>query len=223
MASAPYDVPHRPATGAARSKTESACNLPGDIPGRLRAARPRTPLYTPAQRARRDASRWTIVQAVLAPLQFLVFIVSLCLVLRYLFTGQGLMLATVSVVAKTLVLYLIMITGSIWEKEVFGRYLFARSFFYEDLVSILVLLLHTAYLLTLFLIDVEPASQMLIALVAYAAYVVNAGQYLLKLRAARLGARPSRPDLDPRRSHALGKQATVHVAGAEELSPGGLS
>ena len=56
-----------------------------------------------------------------------------------------------------------------------------------------------------------------------AAAAVEAGQYLLKLRAARLGARPSRPDLDPRRSHALGKQATVHVAGAEELSPGGLS
>ena len=51
---------------------------------------------------------------------------------------------------KTLVLYTIMITGSIWEKEVFGRYLFAPAFFWEDVFSMLVLALHTAYLAALF-------------------------------------------------------------------------
>ena len=55
-----------------------------------------------------------------------------------------------SVVIKTLVLYTIMITGSIWEKEVFGRYLFAPAFFWEDVFSMLVLALHTAYLVALF-------------------------------------------------------------------------
>ena len=75
----------------------------------------------PAERQRRDASVWTLVQGVLAPLQFLVFLVSLALVLRYLSTGEGYALATASVVVKTLVLYTIMITGSIWEKEVFGK------------------------------------------------------------------------------------------------------
>ena len=57
--------------------------------------------------------------------------------------------ATVSVVVKTLLLYTIMITGSIWEKEVFGRYLFAPAFFWEDVFSMLVLALHTAYLVAL--------------------------------------------------------------------------
>jgi 3-vinyl bacteriochlorophyllide hydratase len=148
---------------------------------------PRRPrLYTEAERARRDASRWTLVQGILAPIQFLVFLVSLGLVLRYLFTGEGLEFATYSVVLKTLLLYTIMITGSIWEKDVFGCYLFARPFFWEDVVSMLVLALHTAYLVTFFMTALEPLNLMLLALAAYASYVINAAQFLLKLRAARL-------------------------------------
>ena len=145
-------------------------------------------LYTPEQRRRRDASPWTLVQAILAPLQFLVFLVSLALVLRYLATGEGLQAATLSVVVKTLVLYTIMVTGSIWEKEVYGVWLFAAPFFWEDVFSMLVLALHTAYLLVLFTGTLNPTQQMLLALAAYAAYLINAGQFLLKLRAARLQA-----------------------------------
>jgi 3-vinyl bacteriochlorophyllide hydratase len=128
------------------------------------------------------------VQGVLAPVQFLVFLISLALVLRYLATGEGLAAASASVVVKTLVLYAIMITGSIWEHDVFGRYLFARAFFWEDVVSMLVLALHTAYLAALFTGWLAPQEQMLLALAAYAAYVVNATQFLLKLRSARLDA-----------------------------------
>ena len=139
------------------------------------------PLYTSEERARRDATRWTLVQGVLAPLQFLVFLISVVLVLRFLQTGQGEAEATVSIVIKT-----IMITGCIWEKVVFGRYLFAPSFFWEDVFSMLVLALHTAYLVALFTGALPVREQMLLALAGYAAYVINAGQFLLKLRAARL-------------------------------------
>jgi 3-vinyl bacteriochlorophyllide hydratase len=142
-------------------------------------------LYTPEERRRRDASPWTLVQGVLAPAQFLVFLVSLGLVLRFLATGQGEAAATFSVVVKTLVLYLIMVTGSIWEREIFGRYLFAPAFFWEDAVSMLVLALHTAYLGALLTGTLDPHGLMLLALAAYATYAVNAGQFLLKLRAAR--------------------------------------
>lgn len=89
-------------------------------------------LYTPEERVRRDATKWTLVQGILAPVQFVVFLISLGLVLRYLGTGDGYAAATVSVVIKTLVLYTIMITGAIWEREVFGCYLFAPAFFWED-------------------------------------------------------------------------------------------
>ena len=146
------------------------------------------PLYTEEERRRRDDSPWTIVQGVLAPLQFAVFLVSLYLVVDYLLTGQGYALATWSVVVKTVVLYVIMITGAIWERDVFGRYLFAPAFYWEDVFSMLVLALHTAYLVALFGGLLGDVGLMTLALAAYATYVINAGQFILKLRAARLQA-----------------------------------
>ncbi len=150
-------------------------------------------LYTPAERRRRDASIWTLVQGVLAPLQFVVFLISLSLVLRYLVTAEGYGLATLSVVAKTLVLYLIMVTGAIWEKAVFGRWLFAPAFFWEDAVSMVVIALHTAYLVALATRGLGSQALMLLALAAYATYAINAAQFVLKLRAARLQAGAGAP------------------------------
>ena len=147
---------------------------------------PRRALYTPDERRRRDASPWTVVQGVLAPAQFVVFLISLCLVSRYLSTGLGEHAAAASVVAKTLCLYAIMVTGCIWEREVFGRYLFAPAFYWEDVFSMLVLALHTTYLAALLSGALDAHGLMLLALAAYAAYVINAGQFILKLRAARL-------------------------------------
>jgi len=145
-------------------------------------------LYSAQERKRRDESVWTTVQGVLAPLQFLVFIVSLGLVIRTLTTGEGAWAADASIVLKTLILYTIMVTGSIWEKVVFGKWLFAPAFFWEDVFSMLVLALHTAYLLMLFAGLGSIEARMGVALAGYAAYVVNAGQFLWKLRMARLEA-----------------------------------
>ena len=150
--------------------------------------RGRSRLYTDEERARRDGTVWTLVQGILAPFQFAVFLVSLALVLRYLWTGDGYLAATVSIIAKTAILYLIMITGSIWEKVVFGRWLFAPAFFWEDVFSFVVIALHTAYLWAVSTGSAGPDGQMALALAAYAAYVINAGQFLWKLRAARLEA-----------------------------------
>ncbi len=154
-------------------------DAPGDGPRR-------PPLYTPTERARRDGSVWTLVQGILAPIQFLVFIVSALLVLRYLAWGEGLTAATVSVVVKTLVLYTIMITGCIWEKVVFDRWLFAPAFFWEDVFSMLVLALHTGYLVALGTGALGPRGLMILALAAYATYAINAAQFIWKLRMARL-------------------------------------
>ncbi|MBU3607333.1 2-vinyl bacteriochlorophyllide hydratase [Polynucleobacter nymphae] len=144
------------------------------------------PLYTPEERVRRDATKWTLVQGILAPIQFVVFLVSLYLVLRFLFTGEGEQAANISVVVKTLTLYTIMITGCIWEKVVFNCYLFAPAFFWEDVFSMLVLLLHTLYLVALGTGYLDQTQLMLLALAAYATYVINASQFIWKLRMARL-------------------------------------
>jgi 3-vinyl bacteriochlorophyllide hydratase len=145
----------------------------------------RVPLYTAEERQRRDASPWTLVQGVLAPLQFIVCVASAVLVLRWLATGEGLFAASMSFVVKCALLALIMVTGSVWEKVVFGRWLFAPAFFWEDVVSMGVIALHAACLIAMATGWLEPRAQMLLALAAYAAYVVNAAQFLIKLRAAR--------------------------------------
>ena len=150
-------------------------------------------LYTAEQKRRRDETPWTLVQGILAPVQFLVFLVSVGLVWRFLATGEGETAATASVVVKTLVLYTIMVTGAIWEKVVFGKYLFADAFFWEDMVSMLVIALHTAYLYVLVTNAIPVEQQLYLALAAYATYAVNAVQFILKLRAARLQAADSAP------------------------------
>jgi 3-vinyl bacteriochlorophyllide hydratase len=145
-----------------------------------------TALYTTEQRRRRDATVWTLVQGILAPIQFLVFLVSLVLVVRFLSTGTGYAAATASIMIKTVTLLTIMVTGAIWEKVVFGQYLLAPAFFWEDVVSFVVIALHLAYVAALLTHTLSPVGEMTLALAAYAAYVINAAQFLLKLRAARL-------------------------------------
>jgi 3-vinyl bacteriochlorophyllide hydratase len=164
----------------------SGSDLRQNARGPVRQVRP---LYTPEEQRRRDETPWTLVQGLLAPFQFLVFLVSLVLVLRCLFTGEGAFAADLSVIAKTLTLYTIMVTGSIWEKVVFGKWLFAPAFFWEDVVSMLVIALHTAYLVMLLgkLGTIE--ARLIIVLAAYFTYVINAAQFVLKLRAARLQAK----------------------------------
>ena len=73
------------------------------MPSAIRQQQERQPLYTAEERARRDATVWTLVQGILAPVQFVVFLVSLALVVRYLATSDGYAAATASIVIKMVV------------------------------------------------------------------------------------------------------------------------
>tara|TARA_E500000331_G_scaffold279272_1_gene272313 strand:+ start:239 stop:802 length:564 start_codon:yes stop_codon:yes gene_type:complete len=148
-------------------------------------------LYTKEERQRRDQTPWTLVQGVLAPVQFVVFLVSLALVINYFISGNGENAALFSVVLKTIILYAIMITGSVWEKVVFGKYLFAKPFFWEDVFSILVLFLHSFYLVSLIIPTFSVVDQLSIALAAYLAYLINALQFLIKFRIATVEVKSS--------------------------------
>ena len=147
------------------------------------------PLYSKEERERRDKTPWTLIQGVLAPTQFVVFLISSVLVVNYFINGSGQEAAILSVVVKTLILYLIMITGSIWEKIVFGKFLFAKPFFWEDVFSILVLFLHTAYIVSLIIPGITVDQQLYIAIFAYLAYLINAAQFLFKFRQASCQAK----------------------------------
>ena len=78
-----------------------------------------------------------------------------------------------------------MITGAIWEKEVFGQYLLAPAFFWEDIVSFFVIAFHTAYVLSLIMSLMDAEKLMWLALIAYFTYFINAAQFLIKFRLGR--------------------------------------
>ena len=101
-------------------------------------------------------------------------------------TGEHTDWALASVVIKTVVLYAIMVTGAIWEKVVFGQYLFAPAFYWEDVVSMGVMVLHTAYVWAWWQGAWNANDLLWLALAAYGSYAINAAQYIRKLRMARL-------------------------------------
>jgi len=138
-----------------------------------------TSAYTLEQLERRDNSKWTIVQAVLAPIQFLAFIISFSLVIRYLVTGNGYTIANISVLIKISLLWLITITGMIWEKEVFGHWFLAPEFFWEDVGNAVAMIMHNLYFLARWQGWTDQAV-MTLMLVAYTTYLVNSAQFVYK-------------------------------------------
>lgn len=136
-------------------------------------------LYTPDQLARRNRSPWTKVQVILGPLQFVAFLISFGLVIRYLVTGEGYAIATASVLVKIGLLWAITITGMIWEKEIFGQYFLAPEFFWEDVGNAVAMGVHNLY----FVAQAWGWSQqalMTLMLAAYCTYLVNCTQFIVK-------------------------------------------
>lgn len=144
--------------------------------------------YTPEQHERRQKSVWTKVQVWGAPIQFLIFLVSLGFVIYTLITDNLFDFTNFTILVKVLVLYFMCITGMFWEKEVFGHYYFAPEFFWEDFVTTFVMLTHTAYLIALIAGVRDHKTLLALAVVAYFSYLFNAGQYVLKF----LKNRPAR-------------------------------
>ncbi|MBK8987091.1 MAG: 2-vinyl bacteriochlorophyllide hydratase [Chloroflexi bacterium] len=135
--------------------------------------------YTAEQLEKRNESKWTIVQAVLAPIQFLAFIISFFLVIRYLLTGNGFVIANISVLIKIGLLWLITFTGMIWEKEVFGQWFLAPQFFWEDVGNAIAMIMHNLYFWARWQ-DWSQQAIMTLMLVAYTTYLVNSAQFVYK-------------------------------------------
>lgn len=135
--------------------------------------------YTTEQMERRRTSKWTIVQIVGAPIQLLIFLVSCGFVIYSLVTGEGFLATQISFLVKVIVLYFMCITGMFWEKDVFDHYYFAPQFFKEDAVTTVVMLTHTICLVAL-LLGVNDKTLLLLIIVAYLSYVINALQYFFK-------------------------------------------
>lgn len=148
--------------------------------------------YTPEQLAKRNSSKWTIVQAILGPVQLLAFIISLILVIRYLTTGEGYDIATISVLIKIGLMWAITVTGMIWEKEVFGKWFLAPQFFWEDAMNAFALVMHNLYFIAR-AAGWDERSLMMLMLVAYVSYTINFTQFLVKGLRARKERQQQKP------------------------------
>lgn len=147
--------------------------------------------YTPEQMAKRDSSVWTKVQMVLAPVQFIAFIVSFSLVVRYLITGEGYTAATISVLIKIALLWAITITGMIWEKELFGHYFLAKEFFWEDVGNAVAIVTHNIYFVAQWA-GADKQTIMGLMLLAYCTYLINCAQFVRRGIAAGRQRRAAR-------------------------------
>ncbi len=146
--------------------------------------------YTPEQQERKAKTKWTMVQYIGAPIQILILFISLGFVIYTLFVKDDLFdLTNFTIMLKTSFLYFMFITGMFWEKVVIGKYYLSREFFWEDVMSTIVLILHTLYVFALVSGVKDHKVLMILILVAYTTVLINAVQYLvkaLKNRASRV-------------------------------------
>lgn len=117
------------------------------------------------------------MQVVLAPFQFMVFLVSFGLVGRFLLTGEGYALATASVWLKIALIWALTITGMLWERDVFGRYFLAREFFWEDVGNLIAIITHNLYFVVQWA-GADRRTVMWVMVFAYLTYLANAAQFV---------------------------------------------
>ena len=142
-------------------------------------------MYTPDQLRRREASRWTKVQIILAPIQFVAFIVSFGLVIHYLITGDGFLAATISVWVKIALIWALTITGMLWEHDMYDHYFMAKEFFWEDLGNLIAIITHNLYFVAKGM-GADERTVMWVMVFAYVTYLFNAAQFLVRgVRSAR--------------------------------------
>jgi 3-vinyl bacteriochlorophyllide hydratase len=136
-------------------------------------------MYTADQLRRREASRWTRVQIILAPIQFVAFIISFALVIRYLVTGNGYMAATISVWIKIALIWALTITGMLWEYDMFDHYFLAKEFFWEDIGNLIAIITHNLYFVAQWM-GADSRTVMWVMVFAYVTYLFNAVQFLAR-------------------------------------------
>jgi 3-vinyl bacteriochlorophyllide hydratase len=90
-----------------------------------------------------------------------------------------------SVLVKVALMIGAIVTGALWEKDVFGHYWFAPEFLGEDTMTVNVLILHISYLAMVIAHPENLTAQIGTLLVAYTVYIGNVAQYIL--RTANLG------------------------------------
>jgi 3-vinyl bacteriochlorophyllide hydratase len=129
-------------------------------------------------RTRRAASVWTRIHPIFALGQLGAFIVSIGFLVAYAFGWVGFAAVHESVLIKIALMIGAIVTGALWEKDVFNWYWFAPEFFFEDAMTVNVFLLHLGYLAIVYTEPGNPAKALLMLGLAYVVYTANVVQYV---------------------------------------------
>lgn len=125
------------------------------------------------------------MQIILAPIQFVAFVISFALVVRYLATGNGYMAATISVWIKIALIWVLTITGMLWEYDMFDHYFLAKEFFWEDIGNLIAIITHNLYFVAQWM-GADSRTVMWVMVFAYITYLFNAAQFVARgVRSAR--------------------------------------
>lgn len=135
--------------------------------------------------ARRAASVWTKIHPIFALGQLLAFVVSVGLLFAYFRDGVSFDVVHESVLVKVALMLGAIVTGALWEKDVFGKYWFAPEFMGEDTMTVNVFILHIGYLVMAVTHPENITAQIGTLIIAYGVYIANVTQYVL--RTANLG------------------------------------
>ena len=128
---------------------------------------------------RREASTWTRIHPAFAIGQLGAFAVSVVFLVLFFFHLTSFATLYLSVLVKIAFMIGAVITGSLWEHDMFGKWWFAHEFFVEDVMTMNVFLLHVAFLVTVYVWPSHMPAILSVLLVAYGAYALNVVQYIV--------------------------------------------
>ena len=129
---------------------------------------------------RRKASVWTRIHPVFALAQLLVFFVSVSLLVAYLLHAVPYAAVHDSVLVKIGLMLGAVVTGALWEHDVYGRWWFAHEFIIEDTMTANVFVLHVAYLVVAYVWPANGKAMLAMLGVAYGVYALNVAQYVVQ-------------------------------------------
>ena len=136
-------------------------------------------------RERREASIWTRIHPIFAIGQLGAFAVSVVLLALYFLHLASFATVYLSVLIKIAFMIGAVVTGSLWEHDVFGPWWFAHDFFVEDVMTLNVFLLHIAFLVTAFKWPSNTNAVLGMLLFAYGIYALNVAQYIVQHRSQK--------------------------------------
>lgn len=107
-----------------------------------------------------------------------VFLLSLVLLALYALHLIPFADVQLSVLTKIAFMIGAVVTGSLWEHDVYGRWWFAHEFFIEDVMTANVFALHVAYLVVYYVWPANTTAILVMLGMAYLVYGLNVLQYV---------------------------------------------